>query len=78
VHRIVSIVAWSIGTLIVSAVLVAAIFVGALFAIAMSDANGDVWLKLSFWLLAAIPVAVGIGALMLGLRGVLPGTKRVA
>ena len=77
-QRIVSIVAWSVGTLMLSTVVVATLFVGAMFAIAISEADGERWLKVTFWVLAAIPVAAGIGALMLGLRGVLPGTRPTA
>jgi hypothetical protein len=78
VQRIVSIVAWSVGALMLSTVVVAELFVGAMLAIAMSEAEGERWLKVTFWAMAAIPVAVGIGALMLGLRGILPGTRRTA
>jgi hypothetical protein len=44
----------------------------------VSEANGERWLKLAFWILAVIPIVAGIAALRLGLRGVLPGTRRAA
>jgi hypothetical protein len=78
VQRIVSIVAWSVGALMLSTVVVAQLFVGAMFAIAMWEAEGEQWLKVAFWAMAPIPVVVGIGALRLGIRGVLPGTRRTA
>jgi hypothetical protein len=78
VNRIASIVAWSLAALLLSAVVVAGVFIGAMLAIAMSDAEGEHWLKVAFWVLAPVPVAVGVGTLVLGLRGVLPGTRPTA
>jgi hypothetical protein len=78
VNRILSIVAWSLTAFLLSFIVVAGVFIGAMLAIAMSDAEGEQWLKLAFWLLAPVPVAVGVGALVLGLRGRLPGTTPTA
>jgi hypothetical protein len=78
VNRIVSIVGWSLAALLLSFVVVVALFIGAMYAIAMSDAEGERWLKVAFWVLAPVPVAVGFGALLLGVRGVLPGTGPTA
>lgn len=76
-QRLVNIVAWSIGTLVVSSVVAAELFVGATFAIAVTEVD-DRWLKVAFWAFAALPVAVSIAAVMLAVRGVLPGTRRTA
>jgi hypothetical protein len=78
VRRIVGIVGWCVGSLAFSAIVVAELFVGAVYLVATWEANGEAWLKLAFWVLAMIPIAAGIGVLMLGIRGVLPGTRRAA
>jgi hypothetical protein len=75
VNRIVSIIAWSVAAVLLSSAVAAGAFIGLMLAIAMSDIEGDHWLKLAFWVLAPVPVAVGVGTLVLGLRGVLPGTR---
>jgi hypothetical protein len=73
-----NIIAWSVGALVAATIVVAEIFVAAMFAIAITNAEGESWLKLSFWVLATIPVATGVIVLRLGLRGRLPGTRRTA
>jgi hypothetical protein len=78
VWRIVSTIAWCVGTAAFSTVVAAELFVGAVYLVAVSEANGERWLKLAFWILAVIPIVAGIAALRLGLRGVLPGTRRAA
>jgi hypothetical protein len=72
------IVGWSLTALLLSLVAVVGLFIGAMYAIAMSDVEGERWLKVAFWFLAPVPVAVGVGALLLGVRGVLPGTGPTA
>ncbi len=77
-NRAVSIVTWSLSALLLSFFAIVGVFIGAMYAIAMLEAEGEVWLKVAFWVLAPVPLVVAIGALVLGLRGALPGTRPAA